>query len=380
MELALMSEGRFLINFERGGFMRTKKLIAPILIAGFAFSLLVMPSLAAPQAQEKQEKKDVKQPAAKVFIPKEVRDVLLKNLPTRLIREDIPFTIFRSSYLPAQSAFYVFFYVKMKNSDLGYAPAAAPQAAAAATSVPVPATVKATFDVFLQFHKMENGQPTQVLKEVYVPTTQEQDAAGYDPAKEDWYTVGYALPPGQYLVAMAVTTHDLKKIGTQYYEFSLPDIKALKELDTTPIIFLKEYKQLPAAEQQIASFHRNFLRYSILQISPNIDNVVSPGDSLDLFFLILGAQPDEQNKYSIECQYGVKQGDKEVIKFAAADSETPFISQPVPLKQTLMTKDKDGKESQEMKDLAAGDYTFTIKLTDKISGRTGAKSIDFTVK
>ncbi|MGA2588002.1 MAG: hypothetical protein ABSF88_13385 [Candidatus Aminicenantales bacterium] len=359
--------------------MRTKKLIAPILIAGFAFSLLVMPSLAAPQAQEKQEKKDVKQPAAKVFIPKDVRDILLKNLPTRQIREDIPFTIFRSSFLPAQSAFYIFLYLKMKNADLGYAAAIAPQAAAAATSAAAPATVKATFDVFLQFHKMENGQPTQILKEVYVPTTQEQDAAGYDPAKEDWYTVGYPLPAGQYLVAMAVTTHDLKKIGTQYYEFSLPDIKALKELDTTPVYFLKDYKELPAAEQ-VAALHRNFLRYSILQISPNIENVISPGDPLDLFFLILGAQPNDQNKYAIECQYGVKQGDKEVIKFAVQNYETPFISQPVPLKQTLITKDKDGKENQEMKDLSAGSYTFTIKLTDKISGRTGAKSVDFTVK
>lgn len=363
--------------------MRTKKLIAPILIAGFAFSLLVMPSLAAPQTQEKQEKKDVKQPAAKVFIPKEVRDVLLQGLPTRQIRQDIPFTIFRSSFLPAQSAFYVFLYLKMKNADLGYAAAApqaaTPPAAAAVTPVAAPTTVKATFDVFLQFHKMENGQPTQILKELYVPTTQEQNAEGYDPAKEDWYTVGYPLPSGQYLVAMAVTTHDLKKIGTQYYEFSLPDVKALKELDTTPVFFLKDYKELPAAEQ-VAALHRNFLRYSILQISPNLENVVSPGDPLDLFFMILGAQPNEQNKYTIECQYSVKQGDKEVIKFAVQNYETPFISQPVPLKQTLVTKDKDGKENQEMKDLAAGSYTFTIKLTDKISGRTGAKSVDFTVK
>ncbi len=50
------------------------------------------------------------------------------------------------------------------------------------------------------------------------------------------------------------------------------------------------------------------------------------------------------------------------------------------MKQTLLTKDKDGKESQESRDLPAGSYTFTIKLTDKVSGRTCSKAVDFTVK
>jgi len=354
--------------------MRSKSFIAPILLAGFLFGLLAAPSFAA----EQQAKQEAKQPAAKVYIPKEVRDVLLGGLQARTARADIPFTIFKNTFLPAQANYYVFFFLKMKNADLGFAPSAiAPTVAEGAT--PPPAKVTARFDVFLQFHKMENGAPAQIVKEVYVPTIMELDAAGYDPEKEDWYTVGYPLPAADYLAAVAVTTHDMKKIGTQYYEFSLPDLKTMKDLDTTPIFFLKEYKEVQQAET-VAELHRNFMRYAILQITPNIENTVSVGDPLDLFFLVLGAQPNEKNAYDIDCQYEVRQDDKDAIKFAPAKYDNPFISQPLPMKQTLITKDKDGKETTAVKDLGPGSYTFICQLTDKVSGRTCKKTVDFTVK
>ncbi|MGD0783737.1 MAG: hypothetical protein ABSA30_12840, partial [Candidatus Aminicenantales bacterium] len=240
--------------------MRSKKFIVSGLVAGFLFSLLAAPIFAGPgglQAQDKQDKKEAKKAPVKVYIPKEVRDVMLAGLQTRQTRQDIPFTVFKSTFLPAQANYYIFLFLKMKNADLGYA---APPAQPAAK-------VAARLELFLQFHKMENGAPTQIVKEVYIPVRMELDAAGYDPAAEDWYTVGYPLPPADYLVAVALSTHDLKKIGTQYYEVSLPDVKAMKDLDTTPLVFLKDYKQVPQAET-VAELHRGFMRYSVLQITP----------------------------------------------------------------------------------------------------------------
>lgn len=359
--------------------MKIKKLIAPVILAGFVFSMFVVPSFAEPGFPQQKDQKEAKQPAAKIFIPKEVRDVMLQGLQARQVRQDIPFSIFKSTILPAQTAFYIVPFLKIKNADLPFAPVAVPQTADAAAA-PAQPKVKATFDVFLQFHKLENGVPTQIVKEVYVPTTQEQDAATYDPNKEEWYTVAYPLLPGNYLLAIAVTTHDLKKIGTQYFEFSLPDLKSFtKELETTSVFFLKEYKELPAAET-VAELHKGYFRYSIAQFTPSVDNVLAFGEATEVFFLVLGAQPNEQNKYDIECQYEVKEGDKDAIKFAPTKYETPFISQPLFMKQTLLIKDKDGKERQEGRDLPAGNYTFTIKLTDKVSGRTCTKAVDFTVK
>ena len=361
--------------------MRSKAFIAPVLLAGFLFSLLVAPGVAAPGdplAQEKQDKQEAKQPSAKIFIPKEVRDVMLGGLQARTVRQDIPFTVFKSTFFPAQANFHVIFFLKMKNGDLGFAPSAIAPAVQEGVTPPPP-KVTARFDVFLQFHKMENGAPAQIVKEVYVPTIIELDAATYDPEKEDWYTVGYPLPVADYLAAVAVTTHDMKKIGTQYCEFSLPDMKALKALDTTPILFLKEFKELPQAET-VAELHRQFMRYGILQLTPNVENTVAVGEPLDLFFLVLGTQPNAQNAYDIDCQYEVKQGEKDAIKFTPTKYPNPFISQPILLKQTLITKDKDGKETQTVKDLGPGSYTFICQLTDKISGRTCTKTVDFTVK
>jgi len=364
-------------RFERGGFMKTKKLMTPVLLVGLLFSMLITPSSASPNVSPTKDKQEAKQPATKIYIPKEVKEVLIKGLPTREARKDIPFSIFKSTFLPAQNAFYIFTFLKIKNSDLGYAPVPAPQVADAA--VPAQPKLRAAFHVFLQFHKMENGTPTQVIKEVYVPAAEEEDAANYDPNKEEWYSFGYPLLPGNYLLAMAVTSKDLKKIGTQYFEFSLPQASAFaQELGTTPILFLKDYKEVDSIEK-VTALHRGAMRFSLLQIVPNIDNTLSVGDSLDLFLTILGAQPDAQNKYDIECQYEVKKGDESVIKFALAKYENPYISQPLPMKRPIQIT-KGTEVSQEEKDLPAGSYTLTLKIADKISGKTCVKAIDFTVK
>jgi hypothetical protein len=357
--------------------MKIQRMVAPLVLAGIALSLIALPGLA------QQAKPEAKQPPVKMYIPPQVKDVLNQNLTTRQTRQDIPFTIFKHLYLPARDAAYIYFFYKAKNADLGFVPTPALPGA----PVDAPAKLKAVFDVFLQFFQVVDGKPAKVIKEVYIPVSLEKDAAGYDPETAEWYTVGYPLMPGSYLLATALTTHDLKKIGTAYFDFTLPDAKTFAaSLDTTPIIFLKEYKEVPAAET-VADFHPGFLRYAILQITPNMDNTIAVGDTLDTFFYIYGAKPDANSAFNIECQFEVTKGTEPAIKFAAQAYVNPFISQPLPMKQTLITKattkTADGKEevkeSQKVQDLPAGSYTFSIKITDKVSGLTATKSVDFTV-
>jgi hypothetical protein len=352
--------------------MRIHRSIVPLILVGFVLGLVIVPGIA------QQAKPEAKQPA-KTFIPKEVKDILAQNLESRQARQDIPFTIFKQLYLPARDASYIYFFYKIKNADLGFVPAPAVPGAAA----DAPAKMKAAADVFLQFHQMEGGKPAKIIKEVYVPVNLEKEAAGFDPDAEDWYTVGYPLMPGSYLLATAVATRDLKKIGTAYSDFVLPDAKSFTTaLDTTPIIFLSDYKELQSAET-VAEFHPGYLRYAILQISPNIESTIAVGDTLDTFFYIYGAKSDASGAFNIECVFEVTKGDEPAIKFAPQAYLNPFISQPLPMKQTLITKTTDEKgepkESQKVQDLPAGDYTFTIKITDKISGLTCTKSVDFTV-
>jgi hypothetical protein len=350
-----------------------KKLIVPVVLAGFVLGLVAAPGI----ARQEQQPAPQKQQSARVIIPKEVKDALNAGLPARQGRQDIPFTIFKSTYLSAQQAFYIILFAKIKNADLGFAPA--PPSMVADVAAPAGNKLRATFDLFLDFHKIENGVPLPTTKEVYIPVTMEQDAAGFDPAKEEWYSVGYALMPGDYLVGVAVSTHDLKKIGTQYYEFKLPDPKTFtKSLETTPLFFAKDIKNVGQAEQR-AELHRGMFRYSVLEMVPNIDSVFTAGDMLDVFFIIIGAQASPDNKYSIEVVYEVTKGEETAIKFQPAMYEAPLISHPLPLKQTVQIKSGDNVRT-ETRDLAPGSYTLHLKITDKISGNSCVKQYDFTIK
>lgn len=346
-----------------------KKLIVLFVIAGFAAGLSAAPAT-VPQKQEKQ------QPQAKVYIPKEVKEPMMAGLPTRTARLDIPFSIFKSLFLPAQQAQQVVLFLKAKNADLGFAAPLAPQVVDLA--VPAQAKLQTRINLFLQFHKVENGQPTQLLKEVFVPGNLEADQATYNPEAEEWYTVGYPLMPGTYLASVAFASQDLKKIGIQYYEFTLPDAKSFtKELDTTPVFFINEYKQESQAEMA-PLLHKGLFAYSVIRVSPNIEHTFKVGDPLDTFFFIFGVQPKDGGKYDIQIDFEVYQADKIAIKFAPGNFDNPLVSLPLQLKQTLLIK-KGDEERTETRDLPAGDYTFVIKILDKVSGLKGEKKIDFKV-
>ncbi|MFC2169978.1 hypothetical protein ACFLRM_05385 [Acidobacteriota bacterium] len=111
--------------------------------------------------------------------------------------------------------------------------------------------------------------------------------------------------------------------------------------------------------------------------------VSSPGENLDLFFYILGAKPDDAGTFSLEIDYEVSQEEELLIQYAAQKYEFPLISQPLPMKMTILkTTEKEGstEETKETRDLDAGKYTLAIIIKDIISGMTLTKNIEFEVK
>lgn len=367
--------------------MTKKKLIVSILLGAMLVILLApLPNAAAQRPKPKQ--KPPKE-GEKIFIPKEVKSVLEDGLLTREGRKDIPVNIIYSLFLPARENFHTVFFLKMKNADLGYIPIGTPAAQkseAEPASGPSnqeavaqqPAQLQASFNVFLQFNRFEETE-LKPFKEVYVPASLQVESAGYDPEKEEIYTVGYPLPAGHYLLGLAVTSLDLQKIGTAYHEFSIPDPASFtKQLGTTPIFFLKDYKQMEAPETMV-KLHKGSFTYSILDIIPNLDKVFTAGVNLDIFFYIFGAQPSDQQKFDIEINYEVKKGEEYAIRWTPQKYESPLISQPLPLKQTVQIK--SGEEVRtEQRDLAPGLYTLVINISDKVSGKSLTTSVDFEVR
>ena len=356
-----------------------KKTIAPVLLAGFVFGLVTATGFAAPVVDPVVRQQPPAQPSAKVAIPKEVKELMLAGLATRQpAKADIPFTIPTHVFMPAQQNAYIYLYLKVKNGDLGFAVPPAPQIVDPSVTVPAASKMRARFYVFVQYHKMENGAP-KLVREIYVPTQLEAEAAGFDPNVEEYYSFGYPLSAGDYLAAVAIASPDLKKVGIQYHEFSLPDPKSFtKELDTTPILFLKNYEQVQAAETT-TELHKDLFAWSIARITPNLDKVFKVGESAEAFFFVYGAQPGGDQRYNIQVEFEVNQIDKPAIKFAAQTYTSPLIDQPLPLKQTLEIKTGDEVKT-EQRDLPAGEYVFVARILDSISGLKTEKKINFTVK
>jgi hypothetical protein len=247
---------------------------------------------------------------------------------------------------------------------------------------PTPANLIAQNYVFLQFNKLENDMPGELVKEVYIPMRIEEESSTYNPEEEGWYSTGYPLPPGNYLLSMAVTSQDFQKIGTQYLDLNLPDPLSFTDtIDTTPVFFAKEIREVGAPETT-AEIHKDFFSYSILQIEPNLERTFKPGDNLDIFFFIFGTQANDQQQSNIEIHYEVYKGEELVINYAPQIYNAPLVSQELPMKKTVLvrtTKGTETSEKKEQRDLEPGSYSLTITIKDNISTKTVKKTIDFEV-
>ncbi len=353
--------------------MTVRTLINTVVISGFILSLASAVTLFAQTEQ-----------TTAVTIPEQVKTIFQEGMHSRDARSDIPFQITQRLYLPAQQNLHTVFFFTVKNADLGFAPsAAAATETAQEEQQPAEAKLVAQNYVFLQFNKLEAGVPGELVKELYVPLDIEVDASSYDPEKEEIYTTGYPLPPGNYLLSMAITSRDFLKIGTQYFEFSLPDPLSFTDtLETTTIFFAEKLTQVSAPET-VVEIHKGFFAYSILQIEPNLERVFSPDENLDIFFFIFGSQANAQEQSDIEVHYQVYKGEELVINFEPQKYQAPLVSQQLPMKRTVLirtTKGTETTERTERRDLEPGSYTLSIDIKDNISGKSVKKTIDFEIR
>jgi hypothetical protein len=280
------------------------------------------------------------------------------------------------------------FFFKVKNADLGFSPIAPTPAppekkeeekeAPPETEI-VPTKLQCNSHIFLQVNRLEKNAPGEVVSEIYIPVNFQAESSSYEPDKEELYTTAYPFPPGNYILSMAIASQNLEKIGTQYFEFSLPDpLSSLHGLDTTPIFFVKNIKRMSAPESRV-EVHKDFFTYSVLQIEANVERIFSPTDNFEVFFYVFGAQPSETGKHNIEVGFEVLKGEELAIQFKPGKYETPLVPQPLHLKQTLIITSEEG-ERTETRNLEPGKYTLSLKISDKISGKSETKTIDFEVK
>jgi len=358
--------------------MKLKNLNVFVLIFGLTIGTLSIPNLNA----QVQDPAQVVEELAREFIPAEIMSIIKSGLDTRTPNTGIPFDVFKFLYLPAQQNMHGIFFFKCKNAELGFQgitqPAGVEEKEVSAFES-TPTQLISRNNIYLYFKQL-NGD---YEKQIYVPFNQKADGITYAPEEEAYYTIGYPLPPGDYVLAMAIASSDQQKVGIQYYEFSLPNAGSFTEIDITPVFFINQMNEMEAVEMQ-TQVHKGFFTYSLLQMEPNIGHVFTRIDNLDIFFYIFGIQANAEGKYDIEINYSIAQGEEIAIRWATTKYEYPVVSQPLPMKKTVIVKttDAEGNESEttEERDLEPGTFTFTMEIRDNLSGKSATKSVEIEVR
>ncbi len=320
---------------------------------------------------QKKQKKEVLE-EEEVYIPQEIKSVMAEGVATRQPRAEIPFEIIRFLYVPAQQNVHAVFLFKIANVDLVFE---LPLIETAETEsepeaqTEVQQTIQTNFKIFAQFYENKKGTVGQMVRESYVPASFQEELSSYQPEKDNIYSLGYPLPPGDYLLALAVTSPDLSKIGLQFLEFSLPDILSFKDkLGLTPVFFLKTLEQHEQPEL-ITRVHRNSFVYSTLEIVPKVMNIFAPGEPVDIFYFIYGCQPKPgSNQYDIAISYRVLKGEESVIEYRESTFPFPLVSHALP----LLKKDDQPPEP--------GTYILEINITDKVTDFSLTENIEFEIR
>lgn len=347
-----------------------------------------------------------------VLIPKEIKRVLEDGRVTQKEREDIPFNIFGYLLLPGKDSpeevalfspdrfiriqmpvkapsmysLYAVILFRAKNADLGYTPR---------PTAPPESIHQANLNVFVEFRQTDATGTSKAVREIFVPAVIQEDSTTYDPEKQCWYSLGCTLRPGNYTIAMALTHRsvpstkkstmdDLKKVGVCYFDIEIPGPESYQtSLETTPVFFIRRMEQLEESER-ITLLHKGMFTWSRMQVVPDIDRVVSPGEEIEIAYYVLGAKPKRKPgkmaKYDIEATYEIRKEDGKVaFRWEAQNYDFAFISQHLPLKQSAIIKDEKGERKEE-RDLNAGKYYLMINIKDKVSGSTVEKRLHFEVK
>lgn len=355
--------------------MKFKKTAIILSILSVMFSFFSLSGIAE-QKNKKKEKEE------KIYIPNEVKSLIEEGLAARQSYLDIPFEIVRFLYLPAQQNVHAVFMLKIKNADLDFKPLI-PNAIEEKTKNEKSAElqknkesqlessqpIQADFKFFAQIYEKKEGKVGTVVRESYAPASFREESSSFKPEEENIYSIGMPFPPGDYLLALAITSPDLSKIGLQYFEFSLPDSLSFQDkLGMTPVFFIESLKQHEQPEI-LTQVHKNSFVFSTLEIFPKMQNIFSPGEPLDIFYYIYGCKPDpETNQYNIEIQYQVKKGEESIVKFKEKSFSFPLISHPLP----VLKSDNQPPEPSL--------YVLEISINDKISGHSFTENIEFEIR
>ncbi len=161
---------------------------------------------------------------------------------------------------------------------------------------------------------------------------------------------------------------------------TVPDLWT-QDLTTSSVIAASHIEPLSAPLSPNEQLERPYAALGSMEITPNLDSKFTTKDELSIFFLIYNAKTDAMNKPDVSVEYNFysKPGGAPEKFFNKTAVQTLNASTlPKEFDMSLGHQLSTGQGVQ-LTSFPPGDYRLEVKVTDKLSGKSITRDVNFTV-
>ncbi len=267
-----------------------------------------------------------------VKFPKAVSKILDKALKEEISQDDLNLKFVRELYYPAQGG--ELYFVQFIKADLP---------------------------------PIEEGKPAHVFLRLYNSKGKKVKDL-YSPIEKNFeiYSCPVTFSSEKHKIAILLATNDLTKLSVKIKEVDGKKLLNLRELSTTPVVFLKSMEKL---QQPVTTFkcYDGSFPLGTYMLYPYLEEKFKGGETPGLFFFILGAQLQKPtNTYNLVVSYQIKKDNEVLTKFPKQQLTYSVVYQPIPLKS-------------HAKPLQPGVYELDIKIQDVNARKNIEKKVPFEI-
>jgi len=161
---------------------------------------------------------------------------------------------------------------------------------------------------------------------------------------------------------------------------TVPDLWT-PDLTTSSVIAASHIEPLSAPLSPNEQLERPYAALGSMEITPSLDSKFTTKDELSIFFLIYNAKTDAMNKPDVSVEYNFYSkpaGAPEKFFNKTAAQSLNASTLPKEFDMSLGHQLSTGQGVQ-LTSFPAGDYRLEVKVTDKLSGKSITRDLNFTV-
>jgi hypothetical protein len=170
------------------------------------------------------------------------------------------------------------------------------------------------------------------------------------------------------------------KVAVIKQTITVPDLWT-QDLTTSSIIAASHIEPLSAPLSPNEQLERPYAALGSMEITPSLDARFTTKDELSIFFLIYNAKTDAMNKPDVAVEYNFYSkpaGAPEKFFNKTAVQSLNASTLPKEFDMSLGHQLSTGQGVQ-LTSFPAGDYRLEVKVTDKLSGKSITRDVNFTV-